>query len=344
MATVKVPFIHGGAEVHAEGLRAALTAAGHEVDLLMLPFKWYPPERVLDHILSCRLLDLTESEGQPIDLLIGLKFPAYCIRHPRKVLWIIHQHRQAYDLWERQEADLVHAGDGRQVREAVRQADFATISEARAVFSNSANVANRLRKFTGIESEPLYHPPLNAEAFHCSGQEDFFFAPGRLWPNKRQSLIIESLALTKQPVRVCFAGVANHEAYENELKRLARLHAVDSRVEWLGRITEQEKLDRYARCLGVLYPPEDEDYGYVTLEAMLSSKPVITCSDSGGPLEFVIDERTGLVASPDTAGLAAAMDTLWRNRDAAREWGLAGRRRYAEFDISWDTVVRRLLA
>src|SRR5688572_32084642 len=79
IGTTHVPFIRGGAEAHAEGLRDALIAAGHEAEIVAVPFKWYPPEKILEHMLACRLLDLTEVAGLPVDLFIGLKFPAYLI-------------------------------------------------------------------------------------------------------------------------------------------------------------------------------------------------------------------------------------------------------------------------
>src|SRR5688572_5294293 len=60
ITTVQVPFIRGGAEVHAEGLRDALRRFGHEAEILAIPFKWYPPEKILDHMLACQLLDVSE--------------------------------------------------------------------------------------------------------------------------------------------------------------------------------------------------------------------------------------------------------------------------------------------
>ena len=116
------------------------------------------------------------------------------------------------------------------------------------------------------------------------------------------------------------------------------------RAHWLGEISEDEKIEQYARAAGVLYPPLDEDYGYVTLEAMLAAKPVITCRDSGGPLEFVVSGETGFVTEPSAAGLAEAMDRLWENRACAQRLGQAARERYAGLRISWQNVVERLLA
>ena len=94
IATVRIPFMSGGAEVQTEGLLHALADAGHQAEIVAVPFKWYPSACILDHMLACRLLDLTEFSGVTVDRVIALKFPAYYIPHPNKVLWIIHQHRQ----------------------------------------------------------------------------------------------------------------------------------------------------------------------------------------------------------------------------------------------------------
>jgi glycosyltransferase involved in cell wall biosynthesis len=339
-----VPFIRGGAESHAEGLRDALALAGHEAEIVAVPFKWYPPEKILDHMLACRLLDLTEVAGTPVDLLIGLKFPAYLIPHPNKVVWVLHQHRTAYELWDHPLGDLIYAPTGAQVRDAIQAADRKILGEAKALYANSGNVARRLKQYCELESTPLYHPPPHAEKFYCAETAaDYLFFPSRLCRPKRQSLVIEALAHSVQPVRVRFAGTPDYPAYVDELKALARKLKVHNRVEWLGQVTEDEKRRLYAEARGVVYPPIDEDYGYVTLEAMLASKPVITCADSGGPLEFVVNHETGLIAEPTAASLASAMDELWTKAAQAREWGTLGRALYEKMDISWANVVRKLV-
>ena len=343
IATVQVPFIRGGAELHAEGLKQALIASGHEVEIVAVPFKWYPPQRVLDHMLACRLLDLTEVAGTPVDLMIGLKFPAYLIPHPNKVLWILHQHRSAYELWDHPSlSDLIYYPDGLVVRDAIRQADRNLIGEAKAVFANSKNVARRLKEFCGISAKPLYHPPPNAEKFYTAPAENYFLFPSRICVPKRQELVIKTLSKTRNPVRVRFVGAPDRPGYTDELKSLARSLKVADRVEWLENLSDDELIDQYARCLGVIYPPIDEDYGYVTLEAMLASKPVITCSDSGGPLEFVLDRETGQVVEPTESAIAAALDMLWENRESARLWGEAGLAHYKRVNPSWSQVVKQL--
>ena len=90
ITTVQVPFVRGGAELLAEQLLGALIQAGHEAEIVAIPFKWYPAERLLDQMLACRLLDITESAGTSIDRVIALKFPAYLMPHPNKVVWLVH--------------------------------------------------------------------------------------------------------------------------------------------------------------------------------------------------------------------------------------------------------------
>jgi glycosyltransferase involved in cell wall biosynthesis len=344
ISTVQIPFIRGGAEHLAEGLRDALIAEGHQAEIVAVPFRWSPPEKIVDHILACRLLDTTQSAGINVDRVIGLKFPAYFLPHPNKVLWILHQHRPAYELWNHSLGDLVRAPNGLQVRDIIREADQVLLSEAKAVYTISANVSRRLRKFCKTESTPLYHPPPGADHFYTAKAQDYLFFPSRQGPLKRQELVLLALMRTANPVKVVFAGEPDHPPYAEQLQHLARTLGIQRRVKWLGRITDEQKREHYARSLGVIFPPIDEDYGYVTLEAMLSSKAVITCQDSGGPLEFVAHDETGLVAEPTPDSLAAAMDTLWKDRDKARHLGVKGKERYDGMNISWHEVLRRLAA
>jgi glycosyltransferase involved in cell wall biosynthesis len=344
IATAQVPFIRGGAEILAEGLLHALRSQRHAAEIVAIPFKWYPPERILEQVLACRLLDLSESGGAPIDRVIGLKFPAYLIPHPHKVLWLLHQFRTAYDLWDHPFGDLDRYPNGPQVREAIQRIDQNLIPEAKAVFTISRNVSSRLWHYCGIDSVPLYHPPASAELFYGGPVEDYFFYPSRLASLKRQALVLQALAATRRPVRVRFAGLADEAHYGETLETLARQLNVEHRVEWLGQVTEEEKRALYAHALGVIFPPVDEDYGYVTLEAMLAAKPLITCTDSGAPLEFVQHDVTGLIVKPSPQEMAMAMDRLWDERSWAWAMGEAGKERYDNLNISWVAVAERLVA
>lgn len=344
VATVQVPFVYGGAEILSQGLVKALQSAGHDAEIVAIPFKWYPAERILDCMLSCRLIDLTESCGHAIDRIIALKFPAYLIAHPHKTLWLLHQHRSAYEQWDTSYSDLALQPQGSRVRNTIINADNKAFAESSAIFTISSNVSKRLKHFNRVESTPLYHPPLNTELFYTEDEGGYFFFPSRLTTVKRQELVLEALSHTKNPIRVLFAGKPDDLTHSERLLKMAKKLRVSKQAVFLGGISELDKRKYYAQALGIIFPPFDEDYGYVTLEAMLSGKPVITCSDSGGPREFVRHEETGLIAEPTATALATAMDTLWENRSWANALGKAGKDYYGSLNISWSYVVKELLA
>ena len=345
IATVQVPFVRGGAEMLAENLAAQVRAAGHEAEIISIPFKWYPPRRIPEAMAVCRMLDLTESSGTRIDRLVGLKFPAYMIPHPNKILWLLHQHRGAYELWDTPLSDLRGAPDGQHVRALIHGADRRMIPEARACYTISRTVTNRLQEYCGLPSTPIYHPPPGAPAFGALQPRwgDFFLMPSRINATKRQSLVLDAMERTRNPVRVVFAGAADDPGTHAALQAQSAGPRLRDRVTWLGNIAEAEKLRLYEGCRAVVFPPVDEDYGYVTLEAMLASKAVVTCTDSGGPLEFVTDGVNGLVCDPSPDALAQGLDRLWEDQAAAREYGRAGRARYADMGIGWEAVLGCLL-
>ena len=345
IATVMTPFIHGGAEVLAAGLVEALQAAGHAAALVSIPFNPSDAETIPDQMLACRLIDLRKIDGVAVDRVVALKFPAYLVSHPQKVVWLLHQHRAAYDLWDHPLGDLRSAARGRIVRGIIQRGDRQMGKEARAVFTIADNVSRRLKQFSGINSIPLYHPPAGADSFFCAeGVGDYLFFPSRISATKRQDLVIEALALTREPVKIKLAGVADSPPYGEKLKRLARDLGVAWRVEWMGFVNDAQKRECYAHARAVVFPPLDEDYGYITLEAMLASKAVITCHDSGGPLEFILPGRTGLVTAPKAEDLALAMDALWQDHARAADYGRAGRLHYDTLGLSWSHVVKTLLA
>jgi glycosyltransferase involved in cell wall biosynthesis len=340
IATTQVPFTTGGAEAHVEGLRRALVAEGHNAEVVALPFKWYPPAEIMQSALAWRLLDLSEANGKPVDLVIGMKFPAYLVAHEHKVLWIMHQYRAAYNLWDTPFDDLSNYPDGAQVREWIRQADNRLIPEARKVFANSKTVADRLRRYNQIESQPLYHPPPRAEALRAGEQGDYIFYPSRLEPQKRQELLIEAARFMKGPAKIVLAGSsADSKRYESLIKQ----HGVGDRVCLRGFVSESEVIDLYANALAVCYLPFDEDYGYVTLEGMLSGKPVVVASDGGGATEFIEHEREGLITQPEPRAIAECIDYLYANKQRAQTMGTRGQERLRSMNLSWKHVVESLI-
>jgi glycosyltransferase involved in cell wall biosynthesis len=342
ICTTQVPFTTGGAESHVEGLRRALLSAGYQAETVALPFKWYPPEEIMRGALAWRMLDLSEANGKPVDMVIGMKFPAYMVAHANKVLWVMHQHRAAYNLSGTPFDDLSTFAEGARVREWIRHCDNRFIPEARKVFANSKTVAERLQRYNHIESEPLYHPPPRAGHLRPDGpQGDYIFYPSRLEPQKRQELLIEAMKYARTPVRCVLAGSA-HDMRRYEA--LVRQHGVGDRVSLRGFVGEAEIIELYAGALGVCYLPFDEDYGYVTLEGMLSAKPVVVARDGGGATEFVEHGREGLLAEPEPRAIADMLDALYSDRARARRMGEHGRAKMLASDLTWEHVVERLVS
>jgi glycosyltransferase involved in cell wall biosynthesis len=327
----QVPFVRGGAELMADDLVAALRARGHEADLVTIPFKWYPGARVLDQAFLWRLADLTESDGRPIDRVIATKFPAYCVRHPNKVAWVLHQFRQAYDYDRTELGQFSEEPFDRATQQAIERLDSVALGEARRVFATSRNVADRLKRFNDIDAELLPHPPQTLD-YRTGEPEGFVFSVGRLDRAKRLDLLIE--AAKRESLRVVIAGVGPDE---ERLRGLA-----NGNVEFLGRVDDAQLADLYARCSAVYYAPVDEDFGMVPYEAFLAEKPVLTTTDAGGPLEVVRDRETGVVVAPDAGELARGAAYLTSHVDEAKAWGRAGRA-IAE-RVTWDHCVDTLLS
>ena len=332
----QVPFERGGTEIFADGLVAALREHGHDAELVTVPYKWYPGEQVLTQAFLWRLLDLTEANGRPIDAVIATKFPSYAIRHPNKVVWLLHQFRQAWDLDRTELGQFSEAAEDRALRRKVLEFDRVTLGEARAIFTTSSIVAGRLRDSTGLDADVLAPPPAPLD-FHCSAYEDFILSVNRLDRAKRIDLLIEAAAQTPD-VRVVIAGDGPDR---ERLEQLARDRGLDGRATFAGRVDDAELADLYARCRGVYYAPVDEDYGLVPYEAFLSEKPVITATDAGGPLDIVHDRQTGLVVAPTIDDVARACTWLREHEDDARALGRAGRELARA--VTWNACIERLL-
>jgi glycosyltransferase involved in cell wall biosynthesis len=338
IAAVQAPFITGGAEILVSELRSQLEGRGFRVDVAAVPFKWYPVSEIVRQALAWRLLDLTESNGVPVDLLIATKFPSYLARHPRKVAWLFHQHREAYDLHGTPYCSFTDSPEDTRVREAIQAMDTATLSECRDIFTISRNVANRLSRYNGLSGEPLYPPPHHLGRYRCDAFDGFLFYAGRLDRLKRLDLALDAMKRVRSGARLKIAGQG---PLEPELRKQIDGLGLADRVELLGYVSADDLVDLYAHCRAAYYGPLNEDYGYVTVEAFLSGKPVLTTTDSGGPLEFVTQGETGLVAAPEPDALAAGIDRLWDLPEARlRDMGAAGRARVA--GITWDGVIDRL--
>ena len=342
ITTVQIPFVSGGAEYHAQNLRNALIRNGHEAEIITIPFNDNPDYMLENYIIASRLMDVRSSWGGVHDLCIGMKFPAYFMPHPNKVIWALHQHRQVYDLFDTQYSSIKNDVRGRELKKIVTNADNKYIREAKRVYANSYNVAARMKKYNNIDSTPLYHPCPDMEKFYCGESEDYVLMPSRINDTKRQKLAVEALAKTKSDIKLYLVGRADNPVVLEDLKKYISEMKIENRVKFFDFVSQEEKFKLYANARAVLFVPVDEDYGYITLEAMASSKPVITAKDSGGPLEFVEDDKTGFICDPTPESVAEAIDKVAKSQKMSIEYGIAGKTRIDEMNINWDYVVKEL--
>lgn len=327
----QAPFTRGGAELLMENLAGAFASAGHRAELVRLPVAW-EPGRLLDAAVAWRLVPVDA------DVVVATNFPSYFVNHPRKVVWLAHQHRGAYDGFGAPWSGLGYDDESLEVQRQLADWDAKVLAEATGLFAISAVVADRLRRYNGLSAQPLYHPPPLDDRLVPGPYGDFVFCASRLADNKRPQLLIEALAASTSGTRLVLAGTG---PLRERLAADARRLGVDGRLEMPGFIDDEALVRRFASALAVVYAPYDEDYGYVTLQAFRAAKPVITAKDSGGVLEWVEDGVNGIVTDGTGAGIAEAIDSLAADPARARRMGEAGRRRLG--DLAWGPVVDTLL-
>ena len=339
VVTSSPPLARGGHLVMGEALVSALRAAGHDADLIVTPQNRFG--RNVSTYLSNWMLDAARTgDGRRVDQVISLRWPSYAVRHPLHVCWLNHTMREYYDLWPQFRARLRGPSVAKEHvrRAAIRRVDTWLLRRLAARFTISRTVADRLRRFNGVDAQPL-HPPAPPRPYRCAGYEPFIFTVSRLTPLKRLDRLVEALAHpSASGIRCVIAGEGESAP---DIRRLARERGIEGRLELVGRIDEEALLDYLGRCRAVAFVPQDEDYGFVTVEAFASGKPVVTTADSGGPAELVRHEETGLVAAPAPAALASALRTMIDDPSRAERMGAAGRETARA--MTWEAAVARLL-
>ena len=194
VCAVQVPFAVGGSDVNAEQLNQHLKRRSFQSDIFRLPFQWWPKPAIIKNALAWRLLELVDLDGKEIDLIIPTKFPSYIIRHPNKVAWIFHQHREIYDLYGTDFSNFTNTKEDNELRDAIIRMDKSALKECKKIFTNSQNVANRLKKFNDIDGEALYPPPKLKDRFHNEQYGDYILSVGRLDVLKRLDRLIEAFS------------------------------------------------------------------------------------------------------------------------------------------------------
>ena len=333
------PFIRGGAEELADHLVRQLNArSGVEAELLRIPFRWDPPEVVLEEILLNRRFELIN-----VDRVITLKFPAYLVPHPHKTLWLLHQFRQAYDL-----ADAGEGLPDGPLRRAIRAADDAAFKTCRKIYVNSPVTQKRLSRYNNVASEVLY-PPLNDADLFLAGpvpgaDPPYIFAGGRISQGKRQHLLVEAMAAVRAPGRLVVAGPPDSAADAERLRDLVARLGLEDRVELHLGFHPRVRIAEWVRgAQAAAYIPYDEDsLGYVSMEAFAAGKAVLTTRDAGGLL-VIVGPETGLIVESEPASLGRGLERLLAEPDFSRRLGAAAADLWRRRGLTWSATIEKLL-
>jgi len=340
IVTSDVPFVCGGHRIIAENTRDALQSAGCLAEVHYTPQNRFG--RQISAYLINRLTDLNYTEdGSGIDRLISMRFPSYAVKHPDHILWLVHRLREYYDLWEDFRKQLGIKGT---VVESTRRFIIHRLDgyflkhNVKKIYTISRQVSERLQKWGGFESEVLY-PPVAPVNWHCEEYGNYFLYVSRLMKHKRIDLFVKAAAeINDKKMKFIIAGSGPEET---QLKKLIARLRLTKRFEMTGQVSQDELIKLYARARAIVFTPLREEYGFVTLEAFRSDKPVVTVSDSGGPTELVKDSQSGYVVPPDPTEIASRLDTLAHNPALARTLGCKGN--LLTQHINWETTVSKLL-
>ncbi len=335
------PFVSGGAESMATHLKTNLEVAGHEAEVLRIPFQWEPATRIPSQMLMARSLML-----QNVDHVIALKFPAYLIPHPSKTLWLVHQYRQAYDLHDAGHTNLPSGQSGADLRHLIKNADDECFRGARRIFAISDVTQRRLAHYNGFASEVLRAPINDPEIFTGGPSRGYIFAGGRINAAKRQHLLVEAMASTSRDVQLIVAGPPDSVEDATRLHEAAERLGVRDRVRLDLRFLERSEYAAYINgALAVASLPFDEEsFSYVAMEAAIAEKALISTTDSGGVLGLAQHGRTGWVARPDATSLGEAMSAVYAHPKRARDFGVAAKACWEAYNITWPATVEALLS
>jgi glycosyltransferase involved in cell wall biosynthesis len=335
------PFVWGGAEELASHLERNLILAGHEAETVRIPFGWDPYERLLDEIFLARSLRIPSA-----DKIIALKFPTYLVPAERKTIWLLHQYRQAYDLWDAGQSNIPDTPDGHRVREAIIANDNDAFAHAGAIFSVSRPPRDRLLRYNGVASEVLFAPLNDPELFTGGPDDGYVAAMGRINASKRQYLLIEALRHMDPKIRLVVAGPPDSPADAERLRRMVEEYGLEDWVDLEMRFFTRPELAAIvngARLVASL-PFEEDSMSYVAMEASQAAKPTITLSDAGGVLQLVEQDQTGYVCEPTPEAIARCLAAVRDDPRRAAALGQAARARWTGFGINWPQTVARLLA
>lgn len=366
-----VPFVYGGAEKHIFDLVAKINSnTNHQCEIIKVPVDEFSFWALIESYHKFYTLDLSQ-----FDMVITCKYPAWMVQHPNSVCWLLHTLRGLYDTYhmmglpyevdrDNEEINKVidymkenpepenldeyfemllalkdkdidqkyFAFPGPMIRLVLHYMDHFALSKQQRLYTLSTVVKEREDYFPEGREVHAVYPPVEFTNLKTEGSE-FFFVCSRLDGPKRMDLLIEAYKKTKTSTKLYIGGMGP------ERDKLQALADGDDRIKLLGFLSDEEKEYYYANCIAVPFIPLDEDYGYITVEAMMHKKPVITLEDAGGPTEFVRDGVTGYIATAET--LAEKIDFYANHIDLAK---LHGENAYEVVNkITWPRCLNMIL-
>ena len=323
----------GGAEAFYAGLVGGLRSIGVDADEVKVRIDESTFETVLASYFRCYDLDLRH-----YDLVISTKAPTYMLRHPRHVSYLVHTLRVFYDRFTSEFGD--GTAELKKQRALIHQMDKSALhpSRVRRHFTIGHTNYRRLIDADAFWNDIAYevlHPPATVTGFKPPRPGQYFFLPGRLHRWKRADLVIRAMQRLARDIPLKIAGTGEDEP------QLRALAGDDRRIQFLGRVSDEQLVDLYAGAVAVPFVPVQEDYGLVMVEAFNSRKPVVTCPDSGEPLQFVQHGVNGLVAEPTADALVEALEFLIDRPERAAEMGNNGFRTISH--IKWESIASTLV-
>ena len=340
MAPRPIPFQSGGIERLAKGLSKAFGEhSDHSAEIVEQPVDERTFFRTAKAYNSFKALNLDH-----FDMIISLKYPAWMVNHRNHICYMTHRLRGVYDCFPgkvdaiRYIKELPRASrlGGVYMRKYIHKMDNKALNSNNITdfFCISETVRQRQEYFpAGIDPKVIY-PPTDLEGLR-SEPGKYLFTVSRLDQPKRIDLIIGAFKRVKGDIELRIAGDGS---MKDSLKKMA---VSDHRIKFLGLLSDEDLVDQYASSIGVVFVPQQEDFGLITVEAMKSKKPVITCNDSGGPVELVENEKSGFVVEPDVDQVADAMQKLIDNKEYAAKLGEAAVEKVRT--ITWRNTVDQLL-
>lgn len=338
IATSQPPFGGGGNLLLARELTRQFNRHNVTSELIVTPqsrFGWEIPSYLAHQLYR---IDRT-ADDTPINGLISLRYPAFALYHPNHLVWLCHRMRSYYDLWNN--VPKAFPSNALKFKESIRRFLLHRFDRAllrrRTLFAISNTVRDRLKKWSGLSATVLYPPPPE-RPYRSDEYQNFVLAVSRLTPQKRLDLLIHAVAVC--PNNHLQAVIVGEGPCRAELESVAEKAGVADKIRFTGRQTDQQLCDLYASCRAVVFTPLQEDFGFVTLEAMRSQRPVITCTDSGGAAELVSDKVTGFIVPPNPGAIAEKLALLADNRLQCQEMGGRGLEKSAS--LTWPDTVAKL--